>query len=144
MTKGIVGLVIIAALGIGIWYVYAGRQAADQYVANQYASADDLGTYPYVCDNGSTFILSPLEGMAQVQVSADAQGMFTGTATLAQTAGTNYAGAAPDGQAVALLGDGETVHLTVGSEKAICSPKPDPDNAPWNWGDPAAAGPFHS
>jgi hypothetical protein len=127
----IIAIIVIAAAG---WYVYAGRQSASQQ-----APAADLGTYPYTCDNGSEFALSPLEGMQAVQVSADAQGMFTGTATLSQVEGTHYAGAAPDGQSVAVVGDGETVHLTVGSGQTDCHPQPNPDEAPWNWGDPTAA-----
>jgi hypothetical protein len=133
VNKTAVGiLVLIAIVGAG-WYAYARRQAADGL-----ASTNDLGMYPYVCDNGSAFILSPLEGMRNVQISADAQGMFTGTATLAQTEGASYAGTAPDGQAVSLTGDGETVHLTVGTGKATCAPKPSDDGAPWNWGDAPA------
>jgi len=101
----------------------------------QSAAASGLGAYAYDCDNGSAFTLSPAEDLKTVQVAADAQGMFTGTATLRETEGTSYAGTASDGQSVALTGDGETVHLKVGSEQATCNPKADPDNAPWNWGD---------
>jgi hypothetical protein len=127
----VLAIVVIAGAG---WFWYAHRGGTDEHAAVQ-----DLGMYPYTCDNGSTFIFSPLEGMEHVQVSADAQGMFTGTATLAQTGGTSYAGTAPDGQQVALTGDGETIRLTVGSATAACTPKPDSENAPWNWGDVSTA-----
>jgi hypothetical protein len=134
MKKTVAGILVLAIIGGAGWYAYAHRQAADGL-----ASTKDLGMYPYVCDNGSAFILSPLEGMQHVQVSADAQGMFTGTATLALVSGTAYAGAAPDGQQVSLTGDGETVRLIVGAETTACSPKPSDEGAPWNWGDPIAA-----
>jgi hypothetical protein len=132
MSKLALVIVAVVAIAAGGWYAYAHRGADTQ------ASAADLGTYPYACDNGSEFTLTPLEGMKQVQVYADAQGMFTGTTTLDQASGANYQGAAPDGQQVALAGDGETVHLTVGSAQTACNPKPNPDEAPWNWGDASA------
>ena len=134
--KTAIAVVVIVILAAAAWFWQADRQAlAQQGAADQQAAANDLGTYPYTCDNGSEFTLSPLESGQAVQISADAQGMFTGTATLDQVKGTSYAGAAPDGQRVAILGDGETVHLTVGSAQATCNPKPNPDEAPWNWGD---------
>jgi hypothetical protein len=130
MSKLALGIAAIIVIAGGGWYAYA------HHGADRQATASDLGTYPYSCDNGSEFTLAPVEGLKQVQVYADAQGMFTGTTTLDQTAGANYQGAAPDGQQVALAGDGETIHLTVGSDQATCNPKPNPDEAPWNWGDP--------
>jgi hypothetical protein len=135
MNKTAIGIVVAVIVIAGGWYAYAHYQDR----SDSSTSANDLGTYPYVCDNGSTFALTPLEGMQAVRVSADAQGMFTGTATLAQVEGTSYKGAAPDGQEVAIMGDGETVHMTVGSNTATCNPKPNPDAAPWNWGDPDTA-----
>lgn len=130
MKSTIVSILVVIVAATGAWYVYSKGPGAAQY-----ANTQDLGMYPYVCDNGSTFTLSPLEGLKTVQVSADSQGMFTGTATLALVSGTTYSGTAPDKQTVMLMGDGETVHLTVGSGQATCSPKANPDSAPWNWGD---------
>lgn len=134
MKSTIVSILVVIVVAAGGWYVYSKGPGA-----NQYANTQDLGVYPYVCDNGSTFTLSPLEGLKTVQVSADSQGMFTGTATLTLVSGTSYSGTAPDKQPVMLMGSGETVHLTVGSVQATCNPKPNPDSAPWNWGDTSAA-----
>ncbi len=129
-TKAIWAIVVLIIIVGGGAYFYKTQTPAHM---------QDLGMYPYTCDNGSTFNLSPLEGLKTVQVSADTQGMFTGTATLALMSGTSYKGTAPDGQQVMLVGNGETIHLTVGSTQATCNPKPSQDSAPWNWGDTNAA-----
>ncbi len=130
MNNTVIGIVIAVALAVVAWFIYIGMPGQDEF-----AQVQDLGMYPYVCDNGSTFILSPLEGLENVQVSADAQGMFTGTATLSMISPAHYSGIAPDGQEVGLTGEGETIRLTVGTEQAVCNPLPNPDSAPWNWGD---------
>ncbi len=132
-TKAIWAIVVLIIIVGGSAYFYKthGYLGANEH----YANTHDLGMYPYVCSNGSTFTFSPLEGMHTVQLSADAQGMFTGTATLTQVSDATYKGTAPDGQSVSLVGDGETITLTVGGTTATCNPKPSQDSAPWNWGD---------
>lgn len=144
MNKSLLWLLVGFVVIVGVAYFFAGRWASYNDVSSgdlpeesseNLAYQQDLGMYPYQCDNGSKFILSPLEGLQTVQVSADAQGMFTGTATLLQEQGTTYRGLAPDGQEVSLVGSGETIHLTAGEVHATCTPTPSADAAPWNWGD---------
>lgn len=132
----LIGVVLMAVLIGGYIYSKDKSDPTAQDEETNYAYQQDLGMFPYECENGSTFISSPLEGLNTVQLSADAQGMFTGTATLQLVEGTEYKGRAPDGQSVAFVGNGETMHVTVGSIETDCFPKPSPDLAPWNWGDP--------
>src|SRR3989344_2822598 len=105
-------------------------------------AAEDLGAYPYACENGAEFTMSPSSDMRSITLTAGSQGMFTGSVTLNQstsTAGARYEGSTAS-NAVVFIGAGEGVQLTVGSETTNCDPKPNPDSPPWNWGDSGEGG----
>ena len=128
---GVVSLIIVAGGG---WYFYMQKGESSP------ASPADLGSYGYVCDNGSQFTMTPSADMNSLKLSAGSQGMFSGDVTLSK-AGENarYEGNVL-GSPVIFSGAGEEVQLTVGSKKAVCNPVPSQEMAPWNWGDAAEGG----
>ncbi len=132
MNSTLLGWVVVLLLVVGGgWYLYSGTTAP--VPAGEEANA---GSYQYTCDNGSTFTMVPASDVSSLTLSAGSQGMFSGTVTLrsSSSASAVFTGSV-NGAAVSFAGDGETVRLTVGSETTTCRPVPDPENAPWNWGD---------
>lgn len=139
MNKTILGIVVLVLVAAGGWYFYQSQGARS---AGEQAPAGDNGTYLYICDNGSTFSMTPSLDVSSIKLEAGSQGMFTGTATLMQatsSAGARYEGTYMNSKIV-FVGAGEGVRLSVGSESTTCNPKPSQEMAPWNWGDPAEGG----
>lgn len=135
MKTSLIALLALVVVGGG-YYWYSNKSPTNtESEYEQYAEMQDLGMYPYRCDNDREFILSPLEGMTVVQVSGNADGVVNGTANLTLVSGTEYAGKTPSGQDMSLRGDGETVYLTIAGDNVTCQPKPSNEGAPWNWGD---------
>lgn len=127
-----VALLAIILIG-GYWLV---QQNSVPIAATE---ESDLGSYAYACENGSGFSMSPAADMQSIKLSAGAQGMFTGDATLSHATGTEYEGTHL-GSMMKFMGAGEGVTLMVGSESTLCNPVPNPDSPPWNWGDPGEGG----
>ncbi|MEK7480103.1 MAG: hypothetical protein AAB665_02320 [Patescibacteria group bacterium] len=123
----IVGLIII--IGGGFWLITNSKTAVPV--------ADDLGTYAYVCDNGSEFTMAPASDVASIRLTPGTGATFS-TATLAKVEST--AGARFEGGGVVFIGAGEGVQLTTGGATFVCNPKPNPDSPPWNWGDAGEGG----
>jgi hypothetical protein len=69
--------VLIIIIGGGYWYTQ--RSESDRAMM-----ASSMGTYEYVCDNGSRFTMTPSDDVSEVQLTAGSQGMFTGTIRLAR------------------------------------------------------------
>lgn len=124
----IVALIII--IGGGLWLINNNSSAAAP-------AADDLGTYAYVCDNGSEFTMTPASDVASIRLTPGANAAFS-AATLAKVEST--AGARFEGSGVVFIGAGEGVQLTTGGATLVCNPKPNPDSPPWNWGDAGEGG----
>src|SRR3989338_7972773 len=71
--------------------------------------AQDLGTYPYACDNGAEFTMTHSSDMSSITLTAGSQGMFTGSVTLNQatsTAGARYEGSLPGQGGIVFVGAG--------------------------------------
>jgi hypothetical protein len=134
MQKIALGLALLVILG-GATYLYS--RAVPQPTSGEVAS----DSYAYTCDNGSAFTMTPAADVSQVTLSAGSQGMFSGSVVLKQSEikSTFFTGTVLNAP-VTLEGDGEKVVVTVGTEKATCTPVPDSENAPWNWGDAQSAG----
>lgn len=132
--KTLLWAVVIGVIVIGGYWAW---QQGTTSSANQ--EATELGSYAYACENGSGFSMSPATDMKSIKLSAGAQGMFTGDATLSHATGTRYEGTHL-GSMITFMGAGEGVQLSVGSESTVCNPVPNPDSPPWNWGDPGEGG----
>lgn len=133
MSKIIVWVLIIAAIiGGGYWYMQQPKTSDSAMV-----QAEDWGSYPYTCANGSQFTMKPAAG--EVTLEAGSQGMFTGTVRLAKMGDANHF-ETTEGQLIVFSGAGEEVQITVGEETTVCNPVPNSDMAPWNWGDAGEGG----
>lgn len=124
----IVGVVVAVVVVGGAWYWFMGRPAEVQ---------DNLGTYPYTCDNGAAFTMTPASDVSSIALTPGAGATF-GAVTLAQASST--AGARYEGGGVVFVGAGEGVTLSVAGATFNCSPVPNPDSAPFNWGDAGEGG----
>ena len=132
--RNLVTVAILVLILIGGYWLMQG--------AGSTPAAEDLGAYPYACENGAEFTMTPSSDMSSITLTAGSQGMFTGNVILNQatsTAGARYEGSTA-GNTVVFIGAGEGVQLTVGSETTTCDPKPNPDSPPWNWGDAGEGG----
>jgi len=126
----VAALVVIAAIG-GYWYM--NYQAS----TDSMMSAGDLGTYPYQCDTGGRFSMSPSADTSSITlIPKDAS--FAGTVVLSRISST--AGARYEGSGIVFIGAGEGVQLTVGNTTEICNPVPNSETPPWNWGDAGEGG----
>jgi hypothetical protein len=123
-------IILVLIIGGGYWYM---QNSADT-PADSMAKTSTMGAYPYTCANGSQFTMTPSEDVSEVTLAAGSQGMFTGTIRLARMGDANHF-ETTEGQLVVFSGAGEEVQITVGSETTVCNPVPNPDSAPWNWGD---------
>lgn len=128
MRNTLVGIVAVVVLVGGGWYVYQNKGGAA------------VGEYAYVCDNGSSFSMTPSPDMSFITAFAGAQGMFTGKVVLNKMGDANHYESGPTGTLVTLSGAGEEMQLTVGSQSTVCNPVPSQDMAPWNWGDTGEGG----
>lgn len=118
-------VIIIIFISGGYWYTTQKDSVMD---------SAGMGTYAYMCDNGSEFSMAPASDMSEVTLTAGSQGMFTGTMRLAKMGDAAHYETV-EGQLIVLSGAGEEVQLTVGEETTTCNPVPNSDMAPWNWGD---------
>ncbi|HEY4488591.1 MAG TPA: hypothetical protein VJB97_03675, partial [Candidatus Paceibacterota bacterium] len=124
----VAALVVIAAIG-GYWY-FSNQDAAS-------VASGDMGTYPYQCDTGGRFSMSPSADMSSITlIPKDAS--FAGTVVLSRISST--AGARYEGGGIVFIGAGEGVQLTVGNTTEICNPVPNSETPPWNWGDAGEGG----
>lgn len=117
------GLVLVVLLVAFFWtnnYVYQAKQAD--------MSAYSAGSYTYTCDNGAGFTMSPAADMSSIYLqSGDAGNILT------KVANTN---ARYEGDGIVLAGHGETIVITGPGLQTSCTPVPDIENAPFNFGDP--------
>ncbi|QQG37708.1 MAG: hypothetical protein HYS26_03705 [Candidatus Kaiserbacteria bacterium] len=126
----VLGAIVI--IGGVLWYLQSTK-------TQDAAMNSDMGTYAYVCDNGSEFSMSPSADVSEITLEAGAQALFTGTIKLAKMGDAAHF-ETTTGPLVVFSGAGEEVQLTVGEKMAVCNPKPSTDMAPWNWGDPGEGG----
>ena len=117
-------LEIVAALA---WYLTVGRQMG---LENTQLSAYTFGTYPYSCDNGTSFAMSPANDMSTLLLEFAATEAFT-LSKVNSVSGVRYEG----GEGMLFEAHGETVILTMGGTTVTCIPVQNQDEAPFNFGD---------
>ena len=129
--KTLVWVVILVLLIVGgYWFIQQGG-------LKTVTVEEGMGTYPYVCDNGMEFTMSPSADVTIITLTPGTGASF-GETTLAHTdstAGARFEGGNPADGSIVFFGAGEGVRLTVGGSTFICNPVPNPDSPPWNWGD---------
>lgn len=96
----------------------------------------DMGSYSYTCDSGAEFSMIPASDVSTIRVTPGAGATFVAT-TLTQVSGTN---SRFEGGDMVFMGEGEQVTLSFSGTILVCTPKSNPDMAPWNWGDSNQSG----
>jgi hypothetical protein len=129
MNKLFLGLVVIIIAAGGWWFMNNKAPAGE--------SAQDFGTYSYECDENVKFTMTPSADMSSIRVAPAGGGAYPPVSTLTKKEGTN---ARYEGNGVLFSGNGETVTLGEGDSAINCSPVPNPDSPPFNFGDGDAAG----
>jgi len=128
----LVGLAIVIIIAGALWYTTG--DGVDTGSATQMtADTSDFGTYPYTCDNGASFTMSPSLDVSTIKLDMVAGAPF-GTVTLAKASaesGVRYEG----GEGLVFEAKGETVTITSAGAKLTCKPVQNPDEAPFNFGD---------
>lgn len=134
-------LLIIVALGIiggGWWFLEERTSKAHQEAEMQrlWSEAEQsMGKYEYTCTDGSGFAMTPSVDLGSIRlepIQADFKPMVLTS--------IDGVGARFEGGGMVFVGAGEGVSLTVGEKTHTCTPKPNPDMAPWNWGDQGEGG----
>jgi hypothetical protein len=116
-------LIIIAA---GAWWFMNNK------TENAQMAAQDFGTYKYECDEHVTFTMTPASDMSSIRVTPSNGGTYPPASTLIKKEGASNL---YEGNGIIFSGNGETVTLGEGDSAINCSPVPNPDEAPFNFGD---------
>ncbi|MEK7601733.1 MAG: hypothetical protein AAB480_04345 [Patescibacteria group bacterium] len=97
-------------------------------------AAENFGTYSYECDERVTFTMTPASDMSTIAIAPDsADAVYPPAVTLTKkpaTSGVRY-----EGGGVVFTARGETITLGEGDSAINCSPVPNPDSPPFNFGD---------
>ena len=131
-------LVIIIA---GVWYFNTSKRAVaptnthnqTQTTADTATTTQNFGTYAYECDEHVAFELTLASDVSSMHVKAAGIGVYPPETTL--TKKTSVSGVRYEGNGVVLTAKGETVTLGEGDSAINCSPVPNPNSAPFNFGD---------
>ncbi len=134
MKKTIGAVVIIIILALGYWY-YSTHKAPQAPVTttSDSTAVANLGSYPYECDEHVMMTMSPSSDMKTITISGTDGAAYPPTVTLSKV--TADSGAKYQGGEFTFVGKGESVTLTEGDQALNCSPVPNPDAAPFNFGD---------
>lgn len=130
MNKWTWGAVIIIILIIGVWLMTTRIAGAPAQPA---ADSTTMGTYPYECDEHVTFTMTPSSDMSTITLAPSGSGTYPPATTLTRVATSS--GVLFQGGGLTFFGRGESVSLTEGEQSLNCSPVPDQNNAPFNFGD---------
>lgn len=123
-SLAVVLLIVLAAIGNRL-YVHHLAVETSPTVA-------DIGAYPYHCSDGEAFTLYQNEDLSLLRIAPSAGAPLLPDATLrrASLATSSY-----EGGGLTLVGNGETLTLSLKSLTLTCTPLPDGDSAPLNFGD---------
>ena len=93
----------------------------------------EQAVYPYECDEHVKMNMSMSNDANTITVTAGNGGVYPPTTTLSRV--SSATGARYEGGGFVFFGKGESVNLTQGSQSINCSPVPNPNEAPFNFGD---------
>ena len=125
MRNIVITVAVLALTGAG---AYA-------YVAKAPAPHDDemnetFGSYAYECDEHVKLSITPAADMSFMKIAPVEGGAYPPAVTLMRVGARRY-----EGGGVVFTARGETVTLGEGDSAINCSPVPNPDEAPFNFGD---------
>ncbi len=121
-------LLLVVALSGAALYTHNNRDGAVRIV-------DDMGTYPYACNDGMAFSITPAPDMSSIELrfATDSDSNLLARSEAQAGEGARFTGAS-----LVLTGTGESVKLYYHGEAEFnCEPVPNQEMAPFNWGDPA-------
>lgn len=144
MKKMYIGAILVLVAACLLWYLQfiltaepitatVATSSVATTTAEDNSMSQDLGTYPYECDEHVTFSMTPSLSMDTIAL-VPLRGTYPATSTLTTTHATS--GVEYVGNGMTFIGKGESVVLvSTGSAPLNCSPVQDPNNAPFNFGD---------
>lgn len=106
-------------------YIYTEKQAD--------TSVYTLGTYGYLCEEGTEFTMSPSSDMTSIYLVPATDAERIPETILPVTSSSR--GARFEGNGIVFYAIGETVTLSTEEFTTTCSPVQIPDEAPFNFGD---------
>ena len=93
----------------------------------------DFGTYPYECDEHVTFTMTPSLNLDTILIQPTNPGAYPPRSVLLRN--DTFAGTRYEGNGVIFTARGETITLGEGDSAINCSPVPNQNEAPFNFGD---------
>jgi membrane-bound inhibitor of C-type lysozyme len=129
------GIIIIIILIAGYWYfeMKGGQKMTADTTIAQVAATDTFGTYPYECDEHVMMSMTPSSDMSTIKIAGTNGAAYPAAVTLSKV--TASSGVRYEGGGYVLTGKGESVAIIQGGQTLNCSPVPNPDAAPLNFGD---------
>ncbi len=126
-TKSLAVTIAVLVFVIGmVWYTRGAEPSPE-------GTSDTFGGYPYECDEHVGFTMTPSADFSTMTIEASQGAAYPAKTTLSAVAATS--GARFEGGGYLVEGKGESVTLTSNGSSLQCSPVPDPDSAPLNFGD---------
>ena len=119
-------LVLVVLAGGGYWYM-------NMYTRQSIANPEDFGTYAYECDEHVTFALVPSEDMKTLRVTNSSMSAYPPNTVVTRIPSTS--GGVYEGNNLRFVAHGETITLGEGDSTINCSPVPNTELAPLNFGD---------
>mgnify|MGYP007062767177 CR=1 FL=1 len=130
MKKGLLAALAIIITGLlGYWYEHTAIGKTPTVDSNE----QQLSIYHYECDEHVMMDIAMTNNMSFLMISAANGGVYPSNETLSQV--DSDLGARFEGGGFVLHGLGESVTLSQGDQSLNCSPVPNPDEAPFNFGD---------
>lgn len=130
------GLIIVVLLAIAaiFWYTRGTAAAPATSSEGTGTTLTTLGSYPYECDEHVTFTMTPSGDMGSIAIAPTVAGAtYPPAVTLIKA--TASSGVRYEGGGVIFTAKGETVTLGEGDSAINCSPVPNQESAPFNFGD---------
>ena len=93
----------------------------------------DFGTYPYECDEHVTFTMTPSLNLDTILIQPTNPGAYPPRSVLLRN--DTFAGTRYEGNGVIFTARGETITLGEGDSAINCSPLPNSNEPPFNFGD---------
>jgi len=121
-----IGFALVFVVVIVAVFWYTSESAGQRMQVDVYT----WGTYPYTCDDDSTFDMSPAQDMSTLKLAFVDGRIFT-LGKAEASSGVRYEGR----ENMVFTAQGETVQLLSEQTTLTCKPVPNPDEAPFNFGD---------
>ena len=128
--RAVLFLALLALVFIVFMFVSPKLLSAPSEIATE---PQNFGTYPYECDEHVTFTMTPANDLNTILIQPTTPGAYPPRSVLLRNdtvAGTRY-----EGNGVIFTARGETITLGEGDSAINCSPLPNSNEPPFNFGD---------